>query len=62
MFIEFLNFVNFVNFVKLILYIKYTLRVNTELTIKNNETHEEYKVKLDGIIEFLDKNIGGEHE
>ena len=33
-----------------------------ELTIKNNETHEEYKVKLDEIIEFLDKNIGGEHE
>ncbi len=33
-----------------------------ELTIKNNETHEEYKVKLEEIIDFLDENIGGEHE
>ena len=32
------------------------------LTVKNNETKEEYKVKLDKIIEFLDEKLGEEHE
>ncbi len=32
------------------------------LTIKNNITKEEYKVKLDEIIEFLDEKIGDEDE
>lgn len=31
------------------------------LTIKNNNTKEEYKVKIDELIEFLDKNIEEEH-
>ena len=35
---------------------------NKILTIKNNETKEEYKVKLDEIIEFLDEKLGEEHE
>ena len=32
------------------------------LTVKDNETKEEYKVKLDKIIEFLDEKLGEEHE
>ena len=32
------------------------------LTVKNNETKEEYKVKLDKVIEFLDEKLGEEHE
>ena len=28
------------------------------LTVKNNETKEEYKVELDKLIEFLDEKIG----
>lgn len=37
--------------------------VNTKvLTVKNNETKEEYKVNLDELIEFLDENLGDEHE
>lgn len=31
------------------------------LTIKNNNTKEEYKVNVDDLIEFLDKNIEEEH-
>ena len=31
------------------------------LTIKNNNTKEEYKVNIDELIEFLDKNIEEEH-
>ena len=37
--------------------------VNTKiLTVKNNETKEEYKVVLDKLIEFLDEKIGDEDE
>ena len=32
------------------------------LTVKNNETKEEYKVELDKLIEFLDEKIGDEDE
>ena len=32
------------------------------LTVKNNETKEEYKVKLDELIEFLDEKLGEEDE
>ena len=32
------------------------------LTVKNNETKEEYKVNLDDLIEFLDEKLGDEHE
>ncbi len=32
------------------------------LTIKNNITHEEYKIEEEKIIEFLDELIGEEHE
>lgn len=32
------------------------------LTVKNNETKEEYKVKLEDIITFLDEKLGDEHE
>ena len=32
------------------------------LTIKNNETKEEYKVKLDEVIDFLDEKLGDEDE
>ena len=32
------------------------------LTVKDNETKEEHKVKLDKIIEFLDEKLGEEHE
>lgn len=35
---------------------------NNELTVKNNITREEFKVKVENIIEFLDENLGGEHE
>ena len=31
------------------------------LTVKNNNTKEEYKVNVDELIEFLDKNIEEEH-
>ena len=32
------------------------------LTVKNNETKEEYKVELDKLIGFLDEKIGDEDE
>jgi len=32
------------------------------ITLKNNETKEEYKVTLDDLISFLDDRIGDEHE
>ena len=32
------------------------------LTVKNNETKEEYKVNLNDLIEFLDEKLGDEHE
>lgn len=32
------------------------------LTVKDNKRKEEYKVKLDELIEFLDEKIGEEHE
>ena len=35
---------------------------NQKLTVKDNNTHEEYKVDLDKIIEFLDEKLGDEHE
>lgn len=35
---------------------------NKVLTVKNNETKEEYKVKLDELIEFLDEKLGEEDE
>ena len=35
---------------------------NNLLTIKNNQTKEEYKVKREEIIEFLDRNIGEDHD
>ena len=30
------------------------------LTLKNNETHEEYKVETENLIYFLDSNLQGE--
>lgn len=35
---------------------------NNELTVKNNKTKEEYKVKIEDIISFLDEKLGDEHE
>lgn len=35
---------------------------NNLLTIKNNQTKEEYKIKREEIIEFLDRNIGEDHD
>ena len=35
---------------------------NNLLTIKNNQTKEGYKVKREEIIEFLDRNIGEDHD
>lgn len=35
---------------------------NDILTIKNNQTKEEYKIKREEIIEFLDGNIGDYHD
>ena len=32
------------------------------LTVKNNKTKEEYKVKLDNLIEFLDEKLGDDDE
>lgn len=32
------------------------------LTVKNNKTKEEYKVKLDNLIEFLDEKLGDDNE
>ena len=32
------------------------------LTVKNNKTKEEYKVKLDSLIEFLDEKLGDDDE
>ena len=32
------------------------------LTVKNNKTKEEYKVKLDNLVEFLDKKLGDDDE
>ena len=32
------------------------------LTVKNNETKEEYKIKLEDIIDFLDEKLGDDDE
>lgn len=48
--------------------VKYIIIIGEEevnskiLTVKNNETKEEYKVKLDELIEFLDEKLGEEDE
>ena len=48
--------------------VKYIIIIGEEevnskiLTVKNNETKEEYKVKLDKLIEFLDEKLGEEDE
>ena len=48
--------------------VKYIIIIGEEevnskiLTVKNNETKEEYKVKLDNLIEFLDEKLGEEDE
>ena len=48
--------------------VKYIIIVGEEevrskvLTIKNNSTKEEYKVKLEDLIEFFDNKLGDLHE
>ncbi len=48
--------------------VKYIIIIGEEevnskiLTVKNNETKEEYKIKLDELIEFLDEKLGEEDE
>ena len=48
--------------------VKYIIIIGEEevnskiLTVKNNETKEEYKVNLDELIEFLDEKLGEEDE
>ncbi len=32
------------------------------LTVKDNQTKEEYKIKIDDIVEFLDEKLGDNHE
>ena len=50
------------------LLVKYIIIIGEEevkskiITVKNNKTKEEYKVKLDNLIEFLDEKLGDDDE